>query len=410
MKIKVKHLTKEILWFRTIIFLLYIKFTFSYLGVERNYWTRFLTPNVEKYNPLGLSQDFSTKIEYLLIPLLVTYVLLNYKRLMNLKFTFQIGVFLIILNIITSYLNGISLIKSIEFSLKILSPVFLFFVLVIYSRKHGVSYYKMVLNFVRYCLFLVIIGLIFFNPSVNRIEPQLPIFFNNIHTHSYILTSIFIWIAYIIYKKNKMITLLVFYIFSFGFLYFGYAVRTALLLYLIFIMASLFIKNDFFKYLWLQLVIFVPLLAAFVILLTDTDLDSVSSGRITMYREKYDLIKSYNISEFLFGRGRGSDLIKTDKWQWEKKGSHSDLITYTIENGILYLLGFISLIISFVPRKRHLNLIFLAITFGYFFTSTISNGICVRPLAGYIFFMVMAFIYLNLFEQPKTHSNQTINE
>ena len=410
MKIKVKRLTKELLWFRTIIFLLYLKFTFSYLGVELNYWTRFLTPNVEKYNPLGLPQGFSTKIEYLLIPLLVGYVLLNYKRLKNLKLAFQIGVTLIVLNIITSYLNNISLLKSIEFSLKILSPVFLFFVLVIYSRKHGDNYYKVVLNFIRYCLFLVVIGLIFFDPSVNRIEPQLPIFFNNIHTHSYILASIFIWIAYIIYKKNKMVTLLVFYIFSFGFLYFGYAVRTALLLYLIFIIASLFIKSDFFKYLWVQLVVFIPLLAVFVILLTDTDVDSVSSGRLTMYKEKYELVKSYNTNEFLFGRGRGSDLIKTDKWKWEEKGSHSDLITYTIENGILYLLGFISLIISFIPRKRNLNLIFLAITFGYFFTSTISNGICVRPLAGYIFFMVMAFIYLSLFEQPKTPSNQPINE
>lgn len=150
--------------------------------------------------------------------------------------------------------------------------------------------------------------------------------------------------------------------------------------------------------------VFLPLITLLIVLILDLDLDKISSGRLTMYGDKFELLGSYTFIEILFGRGFGSDLIVTEKWWWDEKGSHSDYITYVIENGIFYLLTFLVVILSLIRINRKTNLIIISLVFGYLLTSLISNGIAVRPLAGYVFFMGLAFIYMSIYESNNLRS------
>lgn len=385
-------------WLKAIFFLLFVKLFFSYLQVDLDYWTRHLTPNFEKFNFLGVPKDISSKVEYILLPFLFIYVFYYYKELGRLKKTLTISLFLLLLNVLTSFFTNIPLLKSIESSLKLISPIYLFMVINIHYKRHDFDIGRIMFKLLNYCAVLVLIGILFFDPVVNRVEERLPIFFNNIHTHSYIITAIFMGYSYYIFRNKKTLILLFFLISSFLFLYFGYAVRTAVVLYLVYIIGLLFVRIEYFKYLLVQIIVFAPLLLFLVFLVLDIDFNKLSSGRLSMYMEKYEMIKSFNFLELLFGRGAGSDLLDIDIW-WGERGSHSDFITYTVENGIIYTFTFIFFILSLIPKFIKVNVIFLSIILGYFFSSLISNGLVIRPLAGYVFFTVIAYIYNDIYAE-----------
>ena len=114
-----------------------------------------------------------------------------------------------------------------------------------------------------------------------------------------------------------------------------------------------------------------------------------------MYNEKINILKSYNITELLFGRGRGSDLVTTTEWWFEKKGSHNDYLTFTIENGIIYTIIFVLTIISLLFIKNRISIFVVALILGYLTTSFLSNGFALRPLASYLFFLICAVILTN---------------
>jgi hypothetical protein len=131
-----------------------------------------------------------------------------------------------------------------------------------------------------------------------------------------------------------------------------------------------------------------------------------------MYVEKLNSLRSYSFIEWLFGKGYGSDLVSTEVWWWSKKGSHSDIITFIIENGLVYLSLFVLLFARLITLSRKLNLLFFAIIIGLLISSTISNGVIVRPTAGYVLFIVLAYIYVNTEkeEQNLHKDNLTIHE
>ena len=120
-----------------------------------------------------------------------------------------------------------------------------------------------------------------------------------------------------------------------------------------------------------------------------------------MYSEKLSILKDYSVTDYLLGRGKGSDLITTSEWWWEKKSSHNDFLTYIVENGVPYMLMFITLITSILTISRRISVFNLVMIMGYFITSSISNGLATRPLAADIFFIVYAYIYLNKREWQK---------
>jgi hypothetical protein len=402
MKLRLK-ISLDILIFNTILVLLYIKLIFSYLTVDHGWWLRDIPSNADRFNFLGVPSEISNQAEYIITPLLFLYLLLRYKTIKRLSFVLQIILLMLTLNFITSVLSGVGIIQSITYTLKIITPVFFFYAFLIFYRNNHKNAKKTVINIVKLCLLLTFIALLFFPNSINRINEQLPVFFGGIHTHSYVLASVFMAIAYFLYRRNSNQMLIVFLFASFLVMQVGYGVRTATILYLLFILALLYIKHDFFKLLALKIAIYVPILAFLAYLFFDLKyLNKYSSGRLDMYSDKFEMLYSSNAIQLLFGRGFKSDMIRTESWWWTEKGSHSDFLTFTIENGIFYLILFVLLIFSLIYKSKKPNVIILAIILGYFVSSLISNGIAVRPLAAYVFFMVFAYITLT------TNSHNTI--
>jgi hypothetical protein len=400
MRIKKKYLQIEFLIFGSILSLIFLKLIFSYLIVEPSYWIRHLSTNYEKYNLFKLPKNISTYLEYLIIPLMGISILYNYKFLGKQKITLYLTFCLFFLNILTSFYNNITILDSINHTLKLVSPIYLFIILVTFYYKHGGNLKPIMFNMIKLVFFLIIIGLLFLDISMNRKEVKWPIYFANIHTHSYILASTFIGISYIYYYKRQSIKLFTFLFISFIVLYYGYGVRTVLILYLTYIIVITFLSSDFFKYVWLQAVFIIPLfILGFIFISQSLNLNKYSSGRLDMYNEKLEVLKDYNLTEYLIGKGYESDLMKTDTWWWEEKGSHSDFITYFVENGLIYLLVFVLLILSLSPNRQSINAVFFSLIVGYFMSSLISNGIADRPIAGYVFFTVLAFIYCQIVQQ-----------
>jgi O-antigen ligase len=92
--------------------------------------------------------------------------------------------------------------------------------------------------------------------------------------------------------------------------------------------------------------------------------------------------------DYLFGRGFGSDLVSTSEWDWTVKNSHNDFLTYLVENGIPFTIVFLALMISLLTLSRKVSVFSVCLIGGYLATSLISNGLAVRPLAGYLFFII----------------------
>ncbi|MFK5878241.1 MAG: hypothetical protein QM478_01960 [Flavobacteriaceae bacterium] len=388
--------------FKTILFLIFIKLIFSYLLVKLSYFQRTFTPNDEKFNILGLPSNLSAIIEYALLPLLIVFIVRNFNFFKKGKIIFQVSILLYLLNVITGVLNRVSLVDSINYSLKLFAPIYLFLALVIEYNRSSFDLKKNMINFIKVCFILLIIGLLFFDPSFNRGAFYFPIYFSGNHTHSYVLVCCFIGISYLLFRKGKKKWMIVFMLTSFTFLLIGYNIRTSLLLYLIYIVVMLYLCNNMFKYLIVKgAIIVLPIIILILFIKYSGDFDYFTSGRLSMYGEKIDQLSRNSFLDWLFGSGSGSDLIVIDAWWWEKKGAHSDIITYLVENGIVYLgLLLLVLFILFILLGK-INMIYCSLILGYFITGLISNGILSRPLAAYMFFIVLSFIYVDIMEEPK---------
>ena len=380
--------------FKGIIVFIYLKLIFSYLTVKHGWWQRHIPTNAERYNFLGVNPELSNILDFFIIPFSILFLFNNLKALRRFSFTLVFGVLMLILNLFTFALNDVSIIDSVNFTFKVISPILVFMVLVIHFDNDEQGLKRVMIKLMSLCIFLAIIALLFFNSSVNRQEDQLPIYFSGIHTHSYVLASVFIGYSYLFYLKSQYIYLLFFITGTTILLLFGYGVRSAALLYFAYIASLLFVKSDSFKVLLINLLLISPIIISAIFFFINTsNLNTFSSGRIDMYTKKLEIISDYNFIEMLFGRGSGSDQIKTKTWWWHSKGSHSDYLTFIVENGWLYFSSFFMLIFSLFKKAKKINIIFAGIILGYFLTSLISNGVAVRPTAGYVFFIVLAFVY-----------------
>lgn len=380
--------------FYSILVLLVIKLLFSYLNVELDWWTRHFIPNAVKYNPFGISVNTSQQVEYILIPLMVIYLIVYFRKMGILLVPFFITFILYLLNIFTAYYTSNTLIDSINYALKISAPIYFFCVLVVHTKLTGKNIKKELVIFIIICSVLSVFALFFFNPTYNRGSFRWPVFFSGLHTHNYVLVSLFVGVAYMF--KNKKWWMFFFMLGSFLFLIKGYNVRTAIVFYVLFIMVMLFLTSGFFKYIYIKILLFFPFIFGLAFLyLKDFDWNRFSSGRLTMYEDKLKILGSYGFSDFLLGRGWGSDLIRTEEWWWEEKGSHNDFLTYIIENGILFTIVFTTLILSLLFLSKRVSIVLASLTVGYLLTSLLSNGYAVRPQAAYLFFMVFAYIYTN---------------
>ena len=386
-------LTIPNLTFALIIFLLAVKFTFSYLNVDVTWWLRHLTPNHEKFNPLHLPKNTSEIVEFLLLPTMLFYLAISFRKLGPLKLPLLLTFVLLFLNCITSLITGIGILGSIRLSLKISVPIYLFCVLIVHSQRSGKNYTSLIKWAIVYFLFLSAFALLVFDESFNRGVKRLPIYFSGLHTHNYILTVTFIALSYFL-RKHTYILLGYFFI-TLAFLTLGYGVRTVMVFYLLYISVVFYIKEDMFKTMYAKIIAYIPFLILFLTPIIRTfDFDRFSSGRLTMYATKFNILKDYKFHEYLFGRGWGSDFVKTTEWWYDEKGSHNDYLTFMVENGLIYVLVFIALIFSLMALNKKNHIIYITLIVGYLLTSLISNGFAVRALASYWLFTFLAYIYI----------------
>lgn len=384
--------------FNSIVIMVLLKLLSSYLTVKLHYFQRHLISNYDAFNFFYLPQDFSNKIEFVLLPLLIVFIMRYSEYWRPSKYFIYISFCAYTLNIITSFINDVSLFESLILSFKIFTPLYFFCTLKIYSNITGDNLKRMFLKTSYFCLFLVLIATLFFNPSYNRLQNYLPIFFDSIHTHSYVLVSIFIGISYLIYRSRfNDYYLIAFLGLSFVFLLLGYNIRTALIMYLMYILVMLFLVSDLFKVLFLKILIFAPIIfILFLFIRLEVNWIELSSGRTAMYGEKINQLMGFNFFDWMFGQGAGSDLIKTKVWWWDKKGAHSDVITILVENGFLYFTLLLYTFYLLLRLTKKTNVIFLVILLAGLFTSLISNGIIFRPHAGYIFNLILAYIFVDI--------------
>lgn len=376
-----------------ILTLLCVKILFSYLDVEIGWWIRHLTPNFIKYNFFNLPIKFSEYIEYGIIPLAILYIVLNYKKLGTLVYPILISFILFFLNFLTAYYNDISLLSSINYSLKIVSPIYLFIVFVLHYKNGWEDLKKIAFILIILCCFLSVIGLIVFDVSYNRGSERLPLYFSGLHSNSYVLASVFTGICFLL--KDKKWGLYLFMIISLFYLIIGWNVRTAVLFYSIVVFYLLIQKSLLARYFFAKFFVLIPIIVLVLFsILKGFDWDSFSSGRLTMYQAKLEILEDYTLGDYLIGKGRGSDLVSTSEWWWTKKASHNDFITYSVENGLLYVVTFTVLLLSLVFTRKQIPKLFMVIILGYLATSAISNGFSVRPLASYILFIMLAMIYV----------------
>jgi hypothetical protein len=300
---------------------------------------------------------------------------------------------MLLLNIITSQVNNIGILGSIRFTLKVSVPIYFFCVLIVHSQRTGKDFTNLIKWAIVYFLFLSVVALLIFDVSFNRGINRLPVYFSGIHTHNYILAVTFIAISYFL-RKHSYILIGYFFI-TFAFLTLGYGVRTAMVFYLLYISVVFYIKEDLFKNVYARVLAYIPFLLLFLVtLLRNFDFDKFSSGRLTMYAKKFDILKDYKFHEYLFGRGWGSDLVTTTEWWYAEKGSHNDYLTFFVENGAIYLIVFLGLIFSLLLLFKKNHIIYVTLIVGYLLTSLISNGFAVRTLASYWFFALLAYFYI----------------
>ncbi|WP_374959947.1 hypothetical protein [Gilvibacter sp.] len=390
---------------KTLVVLLVLKLVFSYLLVEVGWWQRHLTPNDIKFNPLGIPKEIGRNLEYLMLPLMLLYLAKNLKYARGLLLSLGLILAMLLLNLATSFYTGKGILDSMEYTLKLAAPVLFFCVLMIQHRKHGFNLKALLLGLCWLCVVLTLIGILLFDPSYNHWRNWLPVYFTGLHTHNYLLVGVFIGFSYWLYLKRQYLSVIALLTGGFLFLNFGYQIRSALVFLLVFMGAMLFSMHKTFQRLILRLVILIPFgLLAFVTLSPSFDWNKYSSGRITMYEEKYEMLQDYTVADFAFGKGKGADFITTRDWWYDEKNSHNDLLTFLVENGLPYTLLFLGLLLSLVVQQRRPRMLVIGVVLGYLATSLLSNGITLRPLAGYIVFTALAFIqaYPTLETVPKS--------
>ena len=377
-----------------IFLLIVLKLLFSYLNVELGYWQSHLTPNVTKFNPLGLPKGFTRVLEYFIIPLLWLYMIKNirYLGILLLPVLFTLG--MMVMNVFTWLVTDAFFLQSFEYTLKLSAPIYFFICLVVHTRKHGFNLKKRTNQILWFCVALTVIGLLIFDPSHNHFRNWLPVYFAGMHTHTYLLSAVAMGFSFWMYINKRYVYMLIFLFLAFMFLYFGYQIRSALVFFAVYIVTIVFVVHEYFQKVLIKGVLLVPvLIIAFFTINSNFDWNKFSSGRVSMYEEKYEMLQTYTVKDYAFGRGKGSDFIYTRDWWYARKNSHNDILTFLVENGLPYTLMFFGLLLSLMFFTGKVRLIYCSVLIGYLCTSLLSNGISLRPIAGYVVFLVLACIH-----------------
>lgn len=169
-------------------------------------------------------------------------------------------------------------------------------------------------------------------------------------------------------------------------------VRTTALLFLVFF-AVLHARWTWNAIVPLGIVLSGAALAYLFVVGASVPVDSLvtfSSGRLSMWGYKLDLLASADAMQLFFGKGVGSDFMLSEIWWWAAKDSHNDYLRVVTELGIVGL-ALVLLVIgaqhaALGTRNREAT----ALTIGYLAASAFSNGLLFRPLPSLMFALAMA--------------------
>lgn len=222
--------------------------------------------------------------------------------------------------------------------------------------------------------------------------PRLAPFASDLHTSSYLLAAMLCGTWLLVQTRLLPRVLAVGLGLMLGVLLWGNGVRSGAVMLVVFLGASCLCGGMGTR---ARLPASLPLLlfglwglflALAVLLLADTALlDAVSSGRVDTYGERLVLLQQRDLAHFLFGTGPGSDLLTTQTWWWAPKDSHSDLLKYLWEAGVL---GFGALMVLALMAWHWRGGVLVPLVLAFAIPSALSNALLSRPNAS---FLLLAF-------------------
>ena len=322
-------------------------------------------------------------------------------------FAFAILLFLFPLS---SYLNDRSAVDAIKSLLRIFSPLFAFIHYSSYFKDKKKELLNVSLILIVICVLLIFYGFATLPPARNRDDGLggglwWPAYFTNIHTTTYVVISLF-FIVYSLYiLKHQLVSkffLISAFIITFYAIAFGWGIRTSTLSLIAFLGCLAYQKysknNGYVHIISLFVISFICILF-FTVLFDFAAMDTISSGRLSMYVAKYHQLSDNSFVNWLIGNGAGSDLIMTKVWWWDAKGAHSDFITSLVEGGVVYLCLFIMIHVKLFQLLKYSQIRYVVISI--IITGLFSNGYFDRPLAMYIVIFALVIGYYDSYNKAK---------
>lgn len=271
--------------------------------------------------------------------------------------------------------------------LKIVTPVLMSVVLMqLFGREPA-----LLLRLLRVTLGLVwlavIGGLVLLPPSLNRGgEVFWPVYFASLHTTSYLIV-VCTGLSLYLYEGGHLgrRLLIGLALFSVVLVFYGWGVRTSMVAAVAFgavylIQLSRMVPLVFFVLAAVGLALaFVPLLFGLIHLPSWDEMVELSSGRVSMWLQKADIMANSSLLEWLFGHGEGSDWIISEVWWWSAKDSHNDFIRLLNQQGLLGL-GGVLLVLAVWARVFPPG-VAAPLLAALVASTAFSNGIMFRPQA-----------------------------
>lgn len=297
---------------------------------------------------------------------------------------------LILLATVSSLNKGVDLSTVLTSQSKLFIPIYLLIALNI--RPPEVRPSKAVYRLVILVFILSFFAYFFFEPSRNRDTVFWPVYFSGLHTQAYCVFASYLTLhAYVlIVRRNEKLGWLITMVFALV-LSVGYGVRTSFFCLVTYILVINFnygflvgLRKPFFKF--ILGLLFMIVLLLFFENINFLSIDSFSSGRMSEYISRIDLISNRGLMDNCFGSGAGFDLMYSDTWWWEEKGSHNDYLTIIIEFGFVYLALFCVFLV-YLFRFVGKNFFSVAILMAYLISSLLSNGYMFRPMVSYVLFL-----------------------
>lgn len=232
-------------------------------------------------------------------------------------------------------------------------------------------------------------------------------FISGLHTSAYIISVL--TILFVELRRRRRLPRIIAYplIATSIFLVWGYGVRTAMLVLIVYFSVDVMVWLVTAKRIKLGTAGSIVIIILSVALMFGTfhlsavgteELNSFSSGRIYSYLERLDLLANRTFSGLLLGHGPGSDLVTTTVWWWEAKDAHSDLLHILWEGGIVSLWAVFAYFFAIIRLSVRATLAPISALLA---SSVVSNAILVRPNVAVLFFCVLA-LKMVLEDRPRT--------